>query len=124
MNSKTINLLTALVIIVTAFQGIIPAMPLNNPTTITIISSVAMFVVSTLTVLKQYFSAEIGNKALNPTLWVAALAIIGGINELIKVLPMSELTSQWVRFGITFLTMAINLTSKLLYPTPETISKI
>jgi hypothetical protein len=124
MKSKYVNLLTILVLLITTFQGLVPAMPLGNPATVTLISSIAMFLVSALTAWKQYFSTEISNASLKPTIIIAIIATLGGLNELFQVIPMSNVTGQWVRFGITFLAAFVNLASKLLYPTTETNSKV
>jgi hypothetical protein len=122
--SKVVNIFTLLVLALTAFQGLIPTMPLSNPATLTLVSAIVMFLVSALTAWKQALSVEIDNAGIWPTLIVAIVATIGGLNDLFQVIPFGQNTSQWVRFGITFLTMIINLASKVIWPTAETKSNV
>lgn len=122
--TKTVNLLTLLVVIVTAFQGLIPTMPMPNVNTVTLISAIAMFLASALTIWKQTLSEEISNNSLVPTYIVAAAATLGLLNELFNVIPFKPPTDQWIRFSITAVTMVLNLASKVMYPTYETTSTI
>ena len=124
MKNQNVNALTLIVGIVALIQGLVPTMPIQNPQTATILSAVLMFLATALTVWKQYGSSEIRNNATTPILIVAAIAIIGGLNDLFAVIPFSDLTSQWIRFGITATTAILNFLSKVMYPTPETKSKI
>lgn len=123
-NSKLTNLFTVVVLLLTTFQGVIPAMPIQNQYSITVISAVTMGLVTIFTALKQYISVEIGNKALRPTTIVLALAILGVMNDIFNVVHFSATVGQWVRFGLTLATAFINLTSKILFPTTETRSTI
>jgi hypothetical protein len=122
MKSKLINLFTVFVALLTVFQGLISDLPIKDESTLTIISAVTMFLVTGITVWKQYVSDEIANKALVPTLIVAIVATIGGFNDLLNAFPIPEVTGQWLRFSITFITAGLNIISKVLYPTPETKS--
>jgi hypothetical protein len=119
--SKWVNIFTLVVLFLTTFQGLIPALPMGN---IPVISGVVMFAVSALTAWKQYLSVEIDNSSLWPTLVVAFIATLGGLNDLFSVVHLSENTGQWVRFGITLVTAFLNLASKILYPTNETKSSV
>lgn len=123
-NSKIVDLFTLLVIIITAFQGLIPAMPMPNVNTVTLISAIAMFLASGLTIWKQALSEEISNKSLVPTYIVAGIATLGLLNELFNVIPLTPPMDQWIRFSITFITMVLNLISKIKYPTDATRSTI
>jgi hypothetical protein len=118
------NFFTVLVLILTAFQGLIPTMPIMNPGTITLISAITMFLVSGLTTWKQFISTEINNKAMNPTIIVTVVAVIGSLNDLTQAIPMGETAAQWVRFGITFVVMCLNIVSKIYWPTEQTKSSI
>ncbi len=121
VKSRLTNLFTALVLMLTTFQGLIPALPIGNTVAI---SAIVMFLVSGLTAWKQYLSIEIDNIGLKPTLFVAILATLGGFNDLLNVIHVNETTGQWIRFGITFLAAFINLASKLLWPTSKTTTDI
>lgn len=120
--ANIVNLFTILVVVLTGLQGVIPAMPLNSPQAITIISAVILFIVSGLTAWKQALSNEINNAAVLPTIIVAFVATLAGALDLLKVIPMSESIAQWMRFGITTVTLVINLISKAIWPTPQTKS--
>ena len=118
---KYLALISMLVIIFTAFQGVIGLMPVKNELVISIISAIVLFLVSTLTAWQQYLSKLTDNKALIPTLILCAIALVGGLNDVFNVIPMSEIANQWVRFVITFVTMILNLTSNLLFPKDEIV---
>lgn len=118
---KYLALISMLVIIFTAFQGVIGLIPIKNELVISIISALVLFLVSTLTAWQQYLSKLTDNKALIPTLILCAIALVGGLNDVFNVIPMSEIANQWVRFGITFVTMCLNLTSNLLFPKDEIV---
>jgi len=120
--SKITTLFTLLVIFLTAFQGLIPTIPAASNSALAITSAVTMFVVSSLTIWKQYLSNEIDNKAAKPTIIVAIIATIGGANDLFDVVHFSHLADQWIRFFITLVTMFLNVASKILWPTNETKS--
>ena len=117
----TVNILSIMAMVLTLFQGLIPAMPISD-TTVT--SAVVMFLVSGTTIWKQALSNEIDTNAIWPTIILAIIATFGGVNDLVKVFHFSDVTGQWIRFAITFITGALNILSKVLWPTPQTSSKI
>lgn len=119
--AKLTNIFTLLVIMFTTFQGLIPALPIPD---VTLISAITLFAVTALTAWKQFVSIEIADNALYPTLVIAIVATLGGMNDLFGVIKFSEVTGQWIRFSVTFLIAFLNLASKLLWPTEETKSKI
>lgn len=118
---KTVNILSVLAIIFTAFQGMIPSLPISDTT---IVSAIVMFFVSGTTIWKQALSKEIANAALLPTIVVAIIATLGGLNDLLNVFHFSQVAGQWIRFTVTALTAILNMLSKILWPTPETRSMI
>lgn len=124
MKQKVIAVFTILVIALTAFQSIIPSMPITNEQTITLLSAITLFLVSGLTTWKQALSNEIDNNALKPTLILAAIATLGGLNDLFSVIHLSDSLGQWLRFGITATTMILNVISKVVWPTPATKSTL
>lgn len=119
--STIAKLLTVVALLLVTFQGLIPAIPLQNTT---LISAVVMFLVTAVTAWKQYLSDEISNAGIRPTLFVAIIATLGGLNELFNVIHFSGTTGQWIRFAITFITAFINVASKILWPTSKTKSFI
>lgn len=118
---KVVNVLSILAVVFTAIQGMIPAMPLTDTTAV---SAIIMFLVSGTTIWKQALSKEIDSKALVPTIMLAIAASLGGVNELLKLIPFNEITGQWIRFGVTAATALLNILSKTIWPTPETKSII
>lgn len=121
MNKKIVNFLSILAIALTAIQGMVPSMPITDTT---VVSAVLMFLVSGATIWKQALSKEIDNNALIPTIMLAIAATLGGVNDLLKLIPFSEITGQWIRFGVTASTALLNVLSKSIWPTPETKSTI
>lgn len=113
------NIFTMAVVALTAFQGLIPQMPITNPTTITLVSAITMFLVTALTAWKQYVSEGISNAAINSTVIMAVLATLGGLNDLFAVFPLGATAGQWVRFGVTAITLILNIVSKVMWPAPE-----
>lgn len=124
MKSKIVNIITVFVALLTVFQGLAPDLPVSNPAQVTLISAITIFLVASLTAWKQALSVEINNKALMPTLIIAIVATMGGLNELFDVIPFSAITAQWLRFSITFVIAGLNIISKVLYPTDETKSLV
>jgi hypothetical protein len=120
---RILPLFTLLVIIATAFQGLIPTLPITDPTQIKVLSAVALFSVSALTLWKQFLSEDISNESLWPTMLVTLAATLGLVSDLTNTLPFTQHTAQWVRFGVTFVTMSINLASSTLYPQPDGVKK-
>lgn len=124
MREKIAFLLTIACAFLTMFQGLIPTpmFPVQDPATVTIISAITIYAVATLTAWKQALSKEINNKALLLTFGAAIAVTLGGLNDLFPLIHFSEVFSQWLRFGITFIIMGINILSKVLYPTDKTQS--
>lgn len=124
-NSKLINFFTASVAILTIIQGLLPSMSVMiAASTMTVLSAVLMFLVSGLTTWKQALSTEVQNKAMIPTIIVAIVATMGGLNDMFNVVPLGAVTGQWIRFAITSITAVLNIASKIFWPTDQTKSLI
>ena len=115
-----LKFLTVLVVLFTVLQGYVPQMPISNPDTVKYVSAGLLFAVLFFTSLKQFANSEINNASLWPTLIVTLLAIVGGLNDLFKVLPLDAHTAQWVRFGLTISAAFLNVASSTLYPSVTT----
>lgn len=124
MKQKLVGVFTVAVIFLTTFQGLIPSIPFQDPVTLTIISAITLYLVTALTVWKQTLSRQISDAAKWPTIIVGIVATVGGLNDIIGVIHIPEMLGQWLRFGITFITMFLNVLSKVIWPTPETRSSI
>ena len=114
--SNLVKFLTAVALILTTFQGLIPTIPISDVGTITTISAIVMFLVQGVTALKQYLSNSISNISLNPTLVILIVSVLASFIDLLDIVNLGAVTEQWIRFGITFVTLCLNLTSKILYP--------
>ena len=112
-NPKLLNLFTVLVMIFTLFQGLIPNLPISDTT---VISAVVMFLVSALTAWRQAFSQNISSTSLWPTIIIAIIATLGGLNDLFNIVKISEVVGQWIRFSITAVIATLNLLSTILWP--------
>ena len=112
-NPKLLNLFTVLVMVFTLFQGLIPNLPISDTT---VISAVVMFLVSALTAWRQAFSQNISSASLWPTIIIAIIATLGGLNDLFNVVQIGEVAGQWIRFSITAITAILNLLSTILWP--------
>jgi hypothetical protein len=124
-NSKLINFFTLAVTVLTIIQGLLPSMStMVAASTMTIISAVLLFLVSGLTTWKQALSTEVQNKAMIPTIIVAVVATLGGLNDMFNVIPISAVAGQWIRFVITGITAILNIASKIFWPTDQTKSLI
>jgi predicted anti-sigma-YlaC factor YlaD len=123
MKARVINWFTGLGIVLTVIQGLMPDLGKLLPSgTTVVISAILMFLASGVTVWKQALSTEIDNKALYPTIVVAIVATLGGLNQLFDLVKIADSTGQWIRFSITAVTMILNLSAKIFYPTSETKS--
>lgn len=122
-NQKLVGVFTVLGVMLATFQGLLPTIPMNTPT-LTLLSAITMYLLTGVTLWKQTLSHQIDNAAKWPTIIVAIVATVGGLNELINLVSVSESLAQWLRFAITFITMFLNLISKVLWPTMETKSTL
>jgi hypothetical protein len=114
------KLISVLILFLTVFQLVLPQMP--APTNaVVIISAIVVFLVNGLGALNSYLSPDVLNRpALQASLFLFILAIIGGLNELLNVIPLGVEISRWVRFGLTFLGLLLNALAKELFPSEKT----
>ena len=110
--SQLTRLITVLLVFLTTAQAAVPNFPIQSASTKAIIEAVFMFLVVGLTAWLQYLSVEIRNGALFPTLAIFLIALLGGLNDLINVIPLSDVTGQWIRLGVSSLSTIISLISK------------
>lgn len=117
--SELTRVFTVILVVLTTIQAAVPTYPIQSESTKAIVEAVFMFLVVGLTAWKQYLSVEIRNGAIFPTIAIALIASLGGLNDLINVIPFSAVTSQWIRLGISTAATVLSLISKSLWPTPE-----
>jgi hypothetical protein len=125
-----INTLNYSIATLTALQGILPGLPPlssspeRNAYFLKIISAIIVFVVPVLTAWKQKASEYINDNALLLTFGAILLAIGGGLNDLFNGIDFNPITQQWLRFGVTAISLLINLFSRKIVPSAkETIRK-
>lgn len=117
--SEVTRIFTGILVFLTTVQAVVPQMPITNPNTKAILEAIFMFLVVGFTAWKQYLSVEIRNAAIWPTIIIALIATLGGLNDLLNVIPMSDVTSQWVRLAVSTISVMLSLFSKTFWPTPE-----
>lgn len=117
--SEVTRVFTGILVFLTTVQAVVPQMPITNPNTKAIIEAIFMFLVVGFTAWKQYLSVEIRNAAIWPTVIVALVATLGGLNDLINVIPLSDVGSQWVRLIVSTVSVMLSLFSKTIWPTEE-----
>lgn len=115
-----VKLLTILALFFTAIQLYVPEMPISQESQM-IVSAIVMFLVTGTTIWKQKLSECINNSALIPTVILGIVATLGGLNELVKVFPINEVTGQWIRLSITGITALLNASSETLFPSSKSI---
>jgi hypothetical protein len=110
--------ITKILFALTAFQLLIPQLPNINEHTITLVSAITLLLVIGLGALRQFLSADIQTpEALRATLILFITAIVGGVNDFINLVPLSNTVDQWVRFGLTAAMFFVNYYSKSVWPT-------
>ncbi|HRN80163.1 MAG TPA: hypothetical protein PKY29_04405 [Ferruginibacter sp.] len=113
---KNLKLISSLVLILTALQGLIPFVPEVSGAFQVTASAIMMFLVQALTAWRQHVNSAIDVMAERFTFGMFLLATLGGLNELFNVVAIPEAAGQWIRFGITAATAIINLISPLVWP--------
>ncbi len=98
--------------------------PFENEHYTTIASAVLLFLGVALTATRQLLSVQIDTKSLWVTLCVFLTALLGGINDIMNVVPLTNSQDQWIRFFISVGLWITGGTSKAFFSTPETKSKI
>lgn len=125
-NEKTAYVLLAIVALLSFVQVKIPDFPGITEHGITVATTIVMFIVSSLTLIRQYLSQEIADAAMKLG-WLTLIASILELAiDLTGAFNLSELLQQQIRFWIIMITGAINLLSKFMFPVPtaETRMKI
>ncbi len=112
---KLASFFTGIVAILTVIQPMLTTPPFG-PNFIVTASAVITFVVMALTVWKQYLSPEVSNSATRITLIAAIIATLAGGLELAGVFNVAESTAVWIRWGVSIVTMVLNIYSKGLFP--------
>lgn len=123
-NSSIVLILTIISAVLTVFQPLVPTLPGLSDLTLKITGASVMFLLQSVTLVKQYLSVEINNKSTQLTWAMVIVSILGFANEFVTVIPFSPFWSQLVIIVITVATGTLNLLSKIIWSTEETRSKI
>lgn len=113
---KNLKLVTALVLMLTVIQGLVPSLPIVDVGLKTMLSAIFMFLVQAMTAWRQHVNSLISTTAEKFTLGMFILAALGGLNDFFNVIQISETAGQWIRFSITAATAVINLISPIVWP--------
>lgn len=73
---------------------------------------------------KQYLSPEVNNTGKQVTLWVALIATVTGVLDLIHILHFNVIWEQRIRWSITVVIMLLNIASKQIFPSNYQKDKI
>lgn len=124
-NTKTrvANILTALVSIFAIAQTSLTHPPFTE-TVVTVGGAILTYLVLTLTAWKQYLSPEISNNGATVTIWIAVAATITGVADLLGFFKVNEVTASYIKLGVSFLTMVINILSKQLFPSVSQVDNM
>lgn len=109
------NILTAIASILAIGQTFLT----NPPFTPAVIATVSViFVYATLlaTTWKQYLSPEVSNTGAYVTIYIAAIATVTGLADLLNIFHFSAHTAQYIKWAITVLAAILSILSKQIFP--------
>lgn len=115
-----------LITLVAAYlQGVVvPSLHLSDAWSF-IVTSLLLMIAAVFTIKKQRVSIEVNSKAKTYTWILIALAVLGGINEILasnyfpEAIHFEEKTTTMLRNGVAGLFGLMNVFSKVLFPTDE-----
>lgn len=133
MNQKTkstvIQLLAALTLGITSIQGSLSLLPIYDPAHPMVmgidanlklwLTASLMFGVIIITNIKNYLSIEVRNGSSIVFIAIGVIAILGGLNHAIGLVPISSMNGAIIRFSITTLVGVLSTVSKKIWPTYE-----
>lgn len=108
MKERIVESIATVVAILAIFQGLIPTMPFSDPAMVIIVSATTMYLVTALAAWKQVLLIKADKAAMRNIILLAVVATIGGLNEVVGVVPITDTAGQWIRFGITFTTLVVS----------------
>lgn len=112
---KWANLLTAIVAILAVLQTFLTTPPFPVEWVFTM-GAIVTYLTLALTTWKQYLSPDVSGSGVTVTIWIAVIATIGGLADLINIFHIPEQTSQYIRWGITVIVAILNVLSKQIFP--------
>lgn len=116
LKTRWANILTAIVTTITIIQGSLLTNPPFTEHGIFVWGTIFTYLVMALTAWKQYLSPEVSKLGQNITFWVAAIATVAGLTDLVGLFHFNENIAQYVKLCISILVTIMNVVSKQLFP--------
>lgn len=113
--TKWANVLTALASILAIGQTFLTSPPFTTETVATV-GAVLVYLTLLATTWKQYLSPEVSNTGGQITIWIAVIATLTGLGDLLNIFHFSDHTSQYIKWGFTVLAAILSILSKQLFP--------
>ncbi len=114
--ARLANIFTALVAVIAVIQGTFLTNPPLSDSTIYTWGAVFTYLAMGLTAWKQYLSPDVANKGVTVTIWVAIIASLAGLTDLLGIFHFNEHVAQTVKWGISLLVTILNVMSKQFFP--------
>ena len=109
------NILTSIVATIAIVQSAITNPPFSDAT-IFLLSSIFTYLALAGTAWKQYLSPDVSVTGQSVTIWIAVIATIAGLVDLLPAVNIPPATSQWIKWAISIIIMIINVLSKQIFP--------
>ncbi len=113
--TRVANILTALATVFAVIQTFLTSPPFS-PEMISVGTALLTYAVLISTTWKQYLSPEVTDTGVRITIWIAVVATLTGLLDLMHIVNFSPIVSQYIKWGITVAVAIINILSKQLFP--------
>lgn len=113
--SKIANALTAVAAMIVAIQSCIISPPFTTHM-VFVLGAVFTYLALAVTTFKQFFASDISDNAAYLTIGIVVVSTIAGGLNLLDVFEVKPVTAQWIKWGISMLTLMLNILSKTLFP--------
>lgn len=116
LKTRWANILTTLVAIIAIVQGGMLTNPPFTNQAVLVLGAIFTYLTLAGTAWKQYLSPEVSNTGTKVTIWIAIIATIAGLADLLPIVHFPDTVVQWIKWGISISMMIINILSKQLFP--------
>ncbi len=110
------NILTSLVAVIAIIQGGMLTNPPFTDKSVFVLGAIFTYLALAGTAWKQYLSPDVSKTGQKVTIWIAIVATIAGLTDLLPAVNFPDTVAQWVKWGISITIMVINVLSKQLFP--------
>ena len=114
--SRWANILTTIVAVIAIIQGGMLTNPPFTEKMVIVLGAIFTYLTLAGTAWKQYLSPDVSDTGAKVTIWIAVIATIAGLTDLLPFISLPETTTQWVKWAISISMMVINILSKQLFP--------